>query len=225
MTAQPDLNGKIALITGASRGIGAVVALELAKHSAHIIAIARTTSGLEELDDKILEATGKNATLLPMDLSKLSEVEKIGPTIAERFGRLDILIANAATLGPMSPVGHIKPKEWDQVMKLNFHTNTQLIRTCDPLLRQSPAGRILFTTCAAANAEKPYQAPYAASKAALEAYVKTYAQEVRETNMKIHAVNPGPVKTKLLEAIYPGSYPDGVQEPEDVTDMFLKKLN
>lgn len=225
MTAQPDLNGKIALITGASRGIGAAVALELAKHGAHIIAIARTTSGLEELDDQILDATGTNATLLPMDLSKLGEVEKIGTTIAERFGQLDILIGNAATLGPMSPVGHVKPKEWDQVMKLNFHTNAQLIRTCDPLLRQSPAGRILFTTCDAANAEKPYQAPYAASKAALEAYVKTYALEVLETNMKIHAINPGLVKTKILETIYPGEYPEGAVEPKDVTNMFLEKLS
>jgi len=219
----PDLTDKITLITGASRGIGAALALELAKHGAHIIAIARTVSGLEVLDDHI-QNIGSSATLLPMDLTKLSDVEKIGPTIAERFGKLDILIGNAATLGPMSPVNHAKPKEWDQVMKLNFHANAMLVRSCDPLIRQSQSGRILFTTCDAANGNKPYQAPYAASKAALETYAKIYAQETKQTNMKIATINPGIVKTKILEGIYPGGAPHHAVEPEDVTSLFLKAL-
>ncbi len=222
MTA-PDLTNKIALITGASRGIGAAVALELAKHGAHVIAIARTVSGLEALDDEIT-AAGGTATLLPMDLTKLGDVEKIGPTIAERFGKLDILIGNAATLGPLSPVNHIKPKEWDQVMKLNFHANTCLVRSCDPLLRQSPAGRILFTTCSDANGQTPFHAPYAASKAALEAYAKTYAQESKQTNMKINLVDPGVVKTKLLEGLYPGGAPENAKEPKNVVKVFLEQL-
>jgi len=214
-------NKKIALITGASRGIGAAVALELAKQDIHIIAIARTVSALESLDDRVQEAGG-TATLLPMDLNKLDDVDKIGPTIAERFGGLDILIANAAMIGPLSPCAHIKPKDWEKVMRLNFHANTRLIRSCDPLLRQSPQGRALFTTCDAAQAEHPYQGPYAASKAALEAFVKTYQQEIKQTTLTAHLVNPGMVNTSLLEDIYPGGVPDKAQAPKEIADTFIK---
>lgn len=215
-----SLKDKIALVTGASRGIGEAVAIRLAEEGAHIIAIAKSTGALEELDDKI-KAKGGRATLLPMNLNRLDDVDKLGPTIAERFGKLDILVGNAGMLGPLSPAPHIAPQDWEKVLKLNFMVNVHLVRTLDPLLRQSKAGRIVFTTSAIADDTPAYWGPYAASKAALNAFVKTYAAETMQTNMRINALHPGAVQTKMMREAFPGGTDFETKNPEDVADDFL----
>jgi NAD(P)-dependent dehydrogenase (short-subunit alcohol dehydrogenase family) len=221
--SRPDLSGKIALITGASKGIGAAVALGLAECGAHVIATGRTIGALEELDDRIQAANnGQPATLLPLDLGRLDEVDKIGPTIAERFGRLDILIGNAGILGPLSPIGHIKPQDWEKVFKINFMANIRLVRTVEPLLRLSDGARVLFTTSAIADDTPAYWSPYASSKAALNAFVRTYAAEnISNKTMRINAIHPGTVATNMLDDAFPGGAPFAVKQPIDVVDDFL----
>jgi len=215
----PSLQGKTALITGASRGIGAAVAKAYAKAGAHVILLARTQGGLEEVDDAI-QAEGGTATILRMDLvRKIDEIEKIGPTILERFGGLDIFVGNAGILGTLSPVHQIKPKDWQKVMLTNFYSNVRLIQTLDPLLRAAEAGRVIFTGCS--MAPKAYWGPYAASKAALENMAKTYAAEVAQTNIKVNIINPAPTETKLLGEAYPGGFPDKTLQPEEVVGEFL----
>lgn len=213
--------GRYALITGASRGIGRAIALTLAKHGAHIIALARTQGALEELDDDI-QALGGTATLLQLDLKKTDEIAKIGPSLAERFGGLDIFIGNAGILGPLTPVHQVKPKDWDRVMAINFTANVHLVRTLDPLLRASTAGRVVLTTSGIAEMLPAYWGPYAASKAALNAFMKTYAAETLQTNMKVNALNPGPVETDMLAEAYPGGYPGPVNTVETVADTCLE---
>jgi len=215
-----DFSGKIALVTGASRGIGAAVAYGLAKAGAHVIALARTVGGLEELDDRI-KAAGGTATLLPMDLAKLEDVDKIGPTIVERFGKLDILIGNAAILGPLSPVGHVKPQDWERVYKVNFMANVRLVRSLDPVIRMSNAGRVLFTTSAMADDVPAYWAPYAASKSALNTFVKVYAAENENKNLRINAIHPGTVDTAMMTDAFPGGAPFALKQPEEVVEDFL----
>lgn len=215
-----NLNSSLALVTGASRGIGAEIALGLAKAGAHVVAVARTQGALEELDDRIKEAGG-TCTLLQMDLGKLDEVDKIGPTIAERFGKLDILVGNAGMLGPLSPVNHIRPKEWEQVMALNFMSNVRLVRALDPMLRAAPAGRTVFVTSLLAQKPMAYWGPYCASKAALDAFVKTYAAEILETDMKVNAVHPGIVDTAMLKGAFPGGFPGKTKTPEQAAADIL----
>lgn len=215
-----DFSGKIALVTGASRGIGAAVALGLAKAGAHVIALARTVGALEELDDRI-KSHGGTATLLPLDLTRLEDVDKIGPTIVERFGQLDIFIGNAGILGPLSPVGHVKPQDWDKVFKINFMANVRLVRTLDPVLRTAPAGRILFTTSAIGDDAPAYWAPYAASKAALNAFVKVYAAENENTNLRINAIHPGSVDTAMMTDAFPGGPPFAIKQPEEIVADYL----
>lgn len=215
-----DLSGKIALVTGASRGIGAAVAFELARHGAHIIALARTIGGLEELDDKI-KAIGGQTTLLPLDLSKTDKIDDIGPTIAERFGKLDIFVGNAGMLGPLSPVGHIKPKDWEKVTTVNYLANVRLIRTLDPLLRKAGRGRVVFTTTDIADQCPAYWAPYACSKASLNAFMMTYAAETLDTDLRINAIHPGLVQTKMMEEAFPGGAPFATKMPEEVAADFL----
>lgn len=215
---------KIALVTGASRGIGRAIALELSKTGVHVIVTARTVGALEELDDEII-AAGGSATLLPLNMLKLADIDQVGPTIAERFGRLDILIGNAGMLGPTCPVHHAKPKEWQQVMDLNFHANVRLIRGLDPMLRAAPAGRAVFTSTPMASGEYAYFGPYAASKAALNAFITTYAAETLETNMKINGIDPGPVETDMLKAAMPGKLPEGTRKIEDVVPAFLDAVS
>lgn len=223
MTSVPDLSGKIALVTGASRGIGAAVAFGIAKAGAHVIALARSVGGLEELDDKI-KAVGGSATLLPMDLLRLEDVDKVGPTIAERFGKLDIFVGNAGILGPLSPVGHVKPQDWEKVYKTNFMANARLVRTLDPLLRAAPAGRIVFTTSAIADAMPAYWGPYAASKSALNAFIRIYAAENENTSLRINGIHPGDVKTAMMDDAYPGGAPFPVKQPEDIVADFLSAV-
>ncbi len=215
-----DLSGKIALVTGASRGIGAAIAKAYAKAGAHVILVARTVGALEEVDDEI-QSFGASATLLPMDLLKHDEIDLLGASIFERFGGLDILLGNAGMLGPLTPVHQVTPQEWDKVMNLNFMANVRLIRILDPLLRASSAGRAIFITSGQVHNFDAYKAPYTASKAALESVVKTYAAETMKTNLKINLVDPGAVETDILADAYPGGYQGEVKKPEDVAETVL----
>lgn len=215
------LTGRIALITGASRGIGAAVAKRFAAEGAQVVLVARTVGGLEEVDDAIRAATGASAVLVPLDLGDLDKVDPLGHAIYERFGRLDIVVGNAATLGVLGPVAYTEPKVWDSAMKVNALANYRLIRTLDRLLRASDAGRAIFVTSGAARAAVPYWGPYAASKAALEAMVKTYAGEVAKSPLRVNLLDPGVVRTVLRAAAFPGEDPNQHPAPESVTDAFV----
>ena len=213
----PDkpLAGRIALVTGASRGIGFAVALELAKHGAHVVAVARTVGGLEELDDAV-KATGGSATLVPIDLKDQAAIDRLGSAIHERYGKLDILVGNAGVLGALSPLGHIEPKNWDDVIAVNVTANWRLIRAFDPLLRISDAGRAVFISSGAANSGTPYWGPYAVSKAALDMLARTYAAETAKTDVKVNLFNPGPIRTKMRATAMPGEDPLRLDTPEQV---------
>lgn len=219
-----DFSGKVAFVTGASRGIGAAVAVALGAAGAQVVLAARTIGGLEETDDAIQAAGGQKATLLPMDLSRLDDVDKVGPTLVERFGKLDLFVGNAGMLGPLSPVSHIAPKDWEKVMRLNFFANARLVRSCDPLLRASDAGRLVFITSDIAQKPPAYWGPYAASKAALNAFVQAYAAETLQTNMKVNAIAPGAVETKMLLDAFPGGPEFAMRSPEDVAPDILELL-
>jgi NAD(P)-dependent dehydrogenase (short-subunit alcohol dehydrogenase family) len=214
------LAGRLALITGASRGIGAAVAKRFAIEGAHVIALARTVGGLEELDDAI-RALGASATLLPLDLRQFDQIDQMGAALYERFGRLDVLVGNAGVLGTLSPMGHFEPKVWAEVMDVNLTANWRLIRALDPLLRLSEAGRVIFTTCAAAREVTPYWGAYAASKAALETMAKIYAGEVAKTPIKVNLVDPGIVRTRLRAQGFPGEDRGKLRSPEEVTEPFV----
>lgn len=222
-TEKQDLSGQIALITGASRGIGAAIALELASRGAHIIALARTIGGLEELDDKI-KALGGAATLLPMDLNRLDKIDTIGPGIAQRFGRLDMFIGNAAMLGPLSPVGHVTPKDWEKVMAVNFMANVRLVRTLDPLLRASPAGLAAFVITGLLMKPGAYWGPYIASKAALNAFAQVYAQEVKQTHLRVKTFDPGIVQTSMLDEAFPGGFQGQTTSAQEAAQKFMRDM-
>jgi NAD(P)-dependent dehydrogenase (short-subunit alcohol dehydrogenase family) len=215
------LAGRIALVTGASRGIGAAVAKRFAAEGAHLILIARTVGGLEEVDDEIRQATGTRATLLPLDLANGDQIDQIGPSIHQRFGRLDIIVGNAATIGPLSPIGHIAAKDWDRIIAVNMTANWRLMRTLDPLLRLSDAGRAIFVTCGVAVGVHPYWGAYAASKSALETLVRTYAGEAAKTNLRVNLIDPGIVATKLRAAGFPLEDATRLRRPEEAMDGFL----
>lgn len=215
------LEGRVALITGASRGIGAAVARRLAAEGAHPILVARTTGGLEEVDDQI-KMDGNKATLVPLDLRQPETIAQLAAAVYERFRGLDILVGNAGQLGGLSPVGHIDPGRWEEVMAVNLAANWHLIRQFDPILRQSQAGRALFVTCAAAEQAKAYWGAYAASKSALETLVKVWAGELGQTRVKANLIDPGPVRTRLRMEAYPGEDPDDLPAPESITDAFVE---
>lgn len=218
--AEKQLQDRIALITGASRGIGRAVALAYAKEGAHVIATARTKGALEELDDEI-NALGGTATLLPMTLTDSEKIDGLGPAILDRWGKLDILVANGAMLGPLSPITHISDKDWTEVLAVNLTANWRLLRTLDPLLRLSDAGRAIFVTSNAARATKAYWGPYSTSKAALEAMVKTYANEIETTNIRANLLNPGRIATSMRAAAFPGEDPKTLNQPEALSDLFV----
>lgn len=220
MTSQP-LAGKTALITGASRGIGAAAAKLLAKQGAHVILIARTIGGLEAVDDDIRKFGGK-ATLMPLDLFKLNDLDALGPTLYQHFPKLDIFIGNAGMLGTLAPLGHLKPDEWQKVMDLNVTANFRLIRTLDPLLKASPNGRVVFLTSGITQDIKAYWGEYAVSKVALEALAKVYASECANTNVKVNILDPGRVRTAMRAQAYPGEDPAKRPHPDDIADYFLK---
>jgi NAD(P)-dependent dehydrogenase (short-subunit alcohol dehydrogenase family) len=214
------LAGRIALVTGASRGIGAAVALELAKAGAHIIAVARTVGGLEELDDRI-KAAGSAATLVPLDMKDSDGIARLALAINERHQRLDVLIGNAGILPTPSPLGHIEPKTWDDVMAVNVTANWHLLRTLDPLLKRSEAGRALFVTSGLAWMARPYFGAYAASKAALELLVRTYAAECATSNVRANLFSPGQTGTGMMRTIFPSIDLTTLPAPEEVAKAMV----
>ena len=219
MTGRP-LDGRVALITGASRGIGAAVAKAYAAAGAHVVLLARTTGALEAVDDEI-RAAGGSATLMPQDLTKLTELDKLGPAIAQRFGRLDILVGNAGMLGTLTPVTHMEPMEWQRVISVNLAANLRLLRSAESLLRASDAGRIIFTSSGLAQRPLAYWGAYCASKAALEMMAKTFAAETAETALRVNLIDPGIVDTALLREAFPGGYQGKTRTAEAVAATFL----
>jgi NAD(P)-dependent dehydrogenase (short-subunit alcohol dehydrogenase family) len=211
------LEGRVALITGASRGIGAALALELAKLGAQCVLVARTQGGLEEVDDAIRAAGGKPATLLPFNLQKAEkDIDMIGPSIVQRFGRLDILVHNAGALNKLTPVAHVDPRDWAEVMAVNLTASWRLIRSCDPPLRASDAGRAVFVTTGRVLRPRAYWGMYGASKAGMEHLVTTWAQEVEGTPLRVNLVDPDIVATKMRAAAMPGEDPSTIPQPTDV---------
>jgi NAD(P)-dependent dehydrogenase (short-subunit alcohol dehydrogenase family) len=214
------LAGKIALITGASRGLGAAVALCFAREGAHVALAARTVGGLEEVDDAI-RALGATATLVPLDLRQFAKIDELATALFERYGRLDILVGNAGEFGIFSPLGHIPPEIWAEVMDLNLTANWRLIRAMDPLLRAAPGGRAIFVTSAIGRETLAYWGPYAVSKIGLEALVKIYAAEIANTRARANLIDPGPLRTRLRARAFPGEDPGLLPSPDSVTDPFL----
>jgi len=214
------LDGRIALITGASRGIGRATALLFAREGAHCVLTARTTGALEELDNDI-NALGGTATLVPMDLTDYPAIERLGAGLYERFGQLDVLVGNAGILGKLGPVAQTDPKIWDQVMAINLTANWRLLRSLDPLVRQSDAGRVVMLTSSVGAKPRAYWGAYAISKAALENMTLTYAAEVEKTPVKVNLLNPGATRTRMREEAYPGEDPNTLKSAEDVAVAIL----
>jgi len=214
------LAGRLALITGASRGLGAAVARRFAAEGAQLVLVARTVGGLEETDDAVRRA-GSSATLVPLDLTDFDAIDRLGQSLHERFGRLDILVGNAAALGTLSPVGHITTRDWAAVVNLNLTANWRLLRSFDRLLRASDAGRAIFVTDALARAPKAYWGAYAATKAALETLVRVYADEVANTRIRVNLVDPGRLRTALRARAFPGEKPESLPAPESVAAAFV----
>ena len=215
------LKNRIAVVTGASRGIGRAVAIGLAKQGAHVVAVARTQGALEELDDAIRSAGGEAATLVPIDLRDADALDRLGAAIYERWGKLDIFIGNGGTLGPITPLGHVTPKEWDQVMAVNVTANWRLIRSFDPLLQKSDAGRVVLLSSGASWKRLAYWGPYSVSKSAVDALGVTYAHETQNTPIKVMLVNPGPIRTDMRDAAIPGEDPMTLETPDDLAPHIL----
>jgi len=216
------LASRIALVTGASRGIGYAAAKALAAAGAHVIAVARTQGGLEELDDEVRKAGGHPVTLVPLDLTDYEAIARLGASIYERHGKLDVLVGNAGIAGPSSPLGHIEMKPWLEVIGVNLNVNFQLIRCIEPLLRQSDAGRAVFLTSRAGGRAPAYRGPYAASKAALDTVVEVWAKEVANiTPIRINLFDPGPTRTKLRAKVMPGEDPETLPTPDQVVGKLL----
>ncbi|XDZ64598.1 SDR family NAD(P)-dependent oxidoreductase [Alphaproteobacteria bacterium LSUCC0684] len=215
-------SSRVALITGASRGIGYAAAIALAKAGVEIIATARTVGGLEELDDAITALGGK-ATLVPMDLADRPAMAKLANAIHERWGRLDVMVANAGVLGVLTPASHMDEETWDEVIDINLSAVWRMIRVFDPLLRLSPSGRaILMTSTAADGRGYPYWSAYAASKAGLEALGQCWAAEVASTPLKVNILNPGGVATRMYASAYPGADLAAMTQPDDISPAFVK---
>jgi NAD(P)-dependent dehydrogenase (short-subunit alcohol dehydrogenase family) len=218
------LSDKIVLVTGASRGIGYQAALEAAKRGAHVVAVARTVGGLEELDDEI-QAAGSSATLVPLDLRDFDGIDRLGKALFERWGRLDGLVGNAAMLGGLAPIAHFEPKDFDKVMTLNVTANYRLLRSLDLLLRQSAAGRAVFVSSSSAKSARAFWGPYAASKAALEALVKSYAAETAgASKVRTNVFYPGAVRTAMRAQAVPGEDPDTLPRPAVVAPKLIDML-
>jgi NAD(P)-dependent dehydrogenase (short-subunit alcohol dehydrogenase family) len=219
---------RIALVTGASRGVGRAAALALAASGAHVIALARTQGALEELDDAIRSlrpGVDNPATLVPCDLKDFPALDRLGEAIYRRWGRLDVLVGNAGVLGPLTPLHHCDVKAWDEVVAVNVTANWRLIRALDPVLRLSPAGRVVFLTSSVGHRgdAKAYWGPYAVSKAGLEMLARTYAAETLNTSrIKVTLVNPGPLRTRMREAAMPGEDPMTLRLPEELAPKLVE---
>ena len=215
-----SLDGSVALVTGASRGIGAAVAIELARLGARVVVTARTEGGLEETDDAI-RAVGGQATILPLDLRDGDRIDAIGPTLFQRFGRLDVLVHNAGALGRLTPVAHIMPDDWSEVVAVNLAASWRLIRTTDALLRQAPCGRAVFVTDSRAREPRAYWAAMGATKAAMEHLVRTWAQEVATTPVRVNLFDPGPVATRMRSNAFPGEDRSTLPEPDQIAPTLV----
>jgi NAD(P)-dependent dehydrogenase (short-subunit alcohol dehydrogenase family) len=216
---------RIVLVTGASRGIGRAAAVALARTGAHLVLVARTVGGLEEVDDEIRAAGGEGATLVPLDLRDGKALDQLGASIFQRWGRLDAFFANAAVLGTMSPLSHLDPKVFDELMQVNVTANWRLVRSLDPLLRQSEAGRVLFMSSGVARRPRPFWGGYAVTKAAVECLALTYAAECAQTPIRVNMLNPGPVRTGMRAKAMPGEDPETLPPPEDVAPLIVKLLS
>ena len=214
------LANRIALVTGASRGIGYATALALAKAGAHVVAVARTQGALEELDDEIRKDGGA-ATLVPLSLTDTDGIARLGAALHDRSGKLDILVGNAGVPGPSSPLGHIELKSWTDAFAVNVTANFQLIRCMDPLLRVSDAGRAVFVTSGTASKASAYQGPYAASKAALDTLARSWANETVSTRLRVNLFSPGPIRTRMRAAVFPGEDPMTLDTPEQAAEFIV----
>ena len=214
------LSNRIALVTGASRGIGYATARALARQGAHVIAVARTQGGLEELDDEIRK-DGGNATLVPLSVTDSDGIARLGAARHERHGKIDILVGNAGVAGPSSPLGHIDLKPWNDVIAVNITANFQLIRCMEPLLKQSDAGRAVFITAGSASKAPGYRGPYAASKAALETLVRVWAAETASTPIRVNLFSPGPIRTRMRAVVFPGEDPMTLDTPEQAAEFIV----
>jgi NAD(P)-dependent dehydrogenase (short-subunit alcohol dehydrogenase family) len=216
-------SSRIALVTGASRGIGRALALELAREGAHVVALARTQGALEELDDEI-RALGAEATLVPCDITDFNALDRLGAALFERWGHLDVFVGNAGVLGPLSPLAHVDVKDWTRIMAVNVTANWRLIRSLDPLLRAAGAGRVAFVTSGAAHKATPFWGAYAASKAALESLARTYAAEAKGDGVGVMIVNPGRMRTRMRAQAMPGEDPMTLPTPEEFAKKCLPLL-
>jgi len=216
------LAGRIALITGASRGIGAAVAKRFAAEGARLVLTARTVGGLEEVDDAVRKTSGQSATLVPLNLRHFDKIDQLGPSLYERFGKLDVMVGNAGVLGILSPLAHVDPKVWQETLDINVTANWRLIRILDPLLRRAETGRAIFVTSGAGSGINAYWGPYAVSKAALETMVRTYAAEVAKSNLRVNLLDPGNVRTRMRAQAFPGEDPMTLPAPDDITDAFVE---
>lgn len=214
------LENRVALVTGASRGLGAAAAKALAAEGAHVLLLGRTVGGLEETDD-VIRAAGGSATLLPQDLSKLEQIDKLGPAIAEKFGRLDIFVANAAQLGETGPLSHSNAKIWEETIRLNLSANYRLLRTLDPLLRGSDAGRAIFVTSGVVGLNEPFWSAYAISKAALDEMARIYAAETKHTKLRVNLFSPGVMRTDMRAQAFPGEDASKLPQPETVAARLI----
>jgi NAD(P)-dependent dehydrogenase (short-subunit alcohol dehydrogenase family) len=214
------LADRVALVTGASRGIGHATALALAKAGAHIVAVARTVGGLEELDDAI-RAVGSTATLVPLDLKDYAGIDRLAGAVGQRYGRLDALVANAGILGPLSPLDHVPPNDWDDVVAINITANYRLTRAFADL-RKSAAGRVVFVSSGIASLGVAYWGPYAVSKAAIEVLARTFAAETASTTVRVNVIAPGQVRTRMLATARPGLDMTNVEKPEKVAEKIVE---
>jgi NAD(P)-dependent dehydrogenase (short-subunit alcohol dehydrogenase family) len=215
------LKGKLALVTGASRGLGRATALALVREGAHVIITARSQGALEELDDEIRKHSG-TATILRLDLRNGDQIDHLGPTIFQRWGRLDILIGNGGMLGPLSPLPHVTGDQWQQVIDVNLSANWRLIRTLDPLLKNAEAGRVVFVSSGAVSSCRAYWGPYSVTKAGLEALARTYAAECANSPVRVNVVNPGPMRTIMRAKAFPGENPETLPEPAAVAPLLVE---
>lgn len=217
-----QLDGRIALITGASSGIGRAVAMRFVEEGAHVILVSRNTAALESLDTAIQNVSGIPATLVPIDLSNFQDIDLMGGALFDRFGKLDIFIGNAGVLGALGPLSHTTSKNWDEVLSVNLTANFRLIRTLDPLLRKSTSGRVIFVTSTVGHKVREYWGAYSISKAGAEMLARIYAAEVKKTDIKVNIINPGKIRTSMRAAAYPGEDKNTVPPPNAITHEFVR---